>query len=64
MKFREWDNVYSMVICATEGPELSKRIDEIGEKFNLIDLQYSMGLEHGITVYSALALVSGKSEEE
>ena len=58
MKFREYGNVIPKTICAKNGIELDIQIEELGNKYDIIDLQFSTNdKELG---YSALLLIKEK----
>lgn len=57
MKFREYGKVRSVILTAKSGKDLSKKIDTLGEKYALIDLQFSTTNTNDGIEYSALALI-------
>ena len=58
MAFRNYKNVHPLCVVRTSAEELEKRIDEIQEKFDIIDLQYSTHCDsNGVEKFSVLLLI-------
>lgn len=58
MRFREYGDVRPQTVVATSAAELDSKIKEIGDKCNIVDLQYSTTDTGGAVEYSALLLVT------
>lgn len=58
MKFREYKNVIPKTITAKSEEDLDKKIEELGSKYNIIDLQFST-CDNNV-MFSALLLIQEK----
>ena len=65
MKFRDEDNLKPIILTSVcNGKHLEKQIEQLGQEYDIIDLQYSSATfgNVGIVEYSALALVRKKDK--
>lgn len=64
MKFRDYGEVEPVIVAAKSPHGLCGKIDALGKKRDLIDLQYSTTtLDDGGVEYSALALAASKTKK-
>lgn len=67
MRFREYNNLKSVIVSVNSQEELSEQIEKIASEHNIIDLQFSTdyitpSLGSAYTKYHALLLVETTSE--
>lgn len=62
MKFREYGEVKPITITSKGPLDLDERIEEIGNEYDIIDLQFAISgkIEDDTILYSALLLVKEK----
>ena len=64
MLFRQYGNIRPLCICRETSAELEERLDELGQQFDFIDLQFSTHYDSKLNQerFCALLLVRARGE--